>query len=125
MHCIIDFETGTREKLYDLERLKELLGGNMEFLSSLAGIYLTTIPANSKEMTQASINEDWLKVSKLAHKMKPTIESMNIESILADIRTLEADAKNEVNTHKLAKLALKVDQVVNSVADQLRYEFNL
>jgi len=125
MHCIIDFETGTRHKLYDLERLKELLGGNMEFLSSLAGIYLTTIPVNSKEMTQASVNEDWPRVSKLAHKMKPTIESMNIESILADIRTLEADAKNEVNTHKLAKLALKVDQVVNSVADQLRYEFNL
>ena len=36
------------EKLYDLRQLGELLGGNNEFLSSLAGIYLNTVPLNSK-----------------------------------------------------------------------------
>jgi len=125
MHCTVEVETSVSEKLYDLKKLKEVLGGNTEFLSSLAGIYVTTIPLNSKELIQASMEEDWLMVSKLAHKMKPTIESMNIKSISSDIRTLELDAKNRVNTHTLGRIALKVDMVINTVAQQLKYEFNL
>jgi hypothetical protein len=113
------------EKLYDLRQLGELLGGNSEFLSSLAGIYLNTVPLNSKQMIQASIKEDWIMVSKLAHKIKPTIDSMNIKCISSDIRKLELDAKNQVNTQSLEKIAVKVDTVINRVAEQLRYEFNL
>ncbi len=125
MQCTVEVETQVTEKLYDLNHLKEVLGGNAEFLSSLAGIYLITIPVNSKEMIQASMEEDWLMVSKLAHKIKPTIDSMNIKSILSDIRTLESDAKNQVNTHTLGKIAVKVDTVINTVAQQLKYEFDL
>ncbi len=125
MNYTVGVETQVTEKLYDLKQLKEILGGNGEYLSSLAGIYLTTIPINSKEMIQATIAEDWLKVSKLAHKIKPTIDSMNIFSISSDIRTLETDAKNQVNTHTLGKIAVKVDTIINTVAQQLRYEFNL
>lgn len=113
------------EKLYDLKQLEDILGGSNEFLTSLAGIYLTTIPVNSKEMIQATMEEDWLMVSKLAHKIKPTIDSMNIKCISSDIRTLETAAKNQVNTHTLGKIAVKVDHVINAVAQQLKYEFNL
>jgi hypothetical protein len=125
MYCLPQFETTTTEKLYDLKQLQEILGGSSEILTSLAGIYLNTIPVNSQELIQASRAEDWTKVSKIAHKIKPTIDSMNIKCILLDIRTLEKDAKNQVNTHALTGIALKVDNVINTVAKQLRYEFNL
>lgn len=113
------------EKLYDLRQLEDIAGENTEFLISLAGIYLTTIPTNSEQMVQATLAEDWLSVSKLAHKIKPTIDSMRIKSISSDIRVLENDAKNQVNTHTLGKIAVKVDNVINIVAQQLRYEYNL
>jgi hypothetical protein len=125
MPYLTTFETNVTEKLYDLKQLQEVLGGSSEILTSLAGIYVNTIPVNSKEMIKASQAEDWLKVSKLAHKIKPTIDSMNIKCILPDIRTLEKDAKNRVNTDALANIAVKVDSVINTVAQQLRYEFNL
>lgn len=112
-------------KLYDLRHLKETVGGNTEFLVSLADIYLTTIPVNSKQLVQATKAEDWMMVSKLAHKIKPTIDSMNISIISSDIRTLERDAKNQVNTHTLGKIAVKIDHVINTVAYQLKYEFDL
>ena len=125
MQYKVGVETQVTDKLYDLKQLREMLGGNPEFLTSLAGIYLKTVPVNSKEMIQATMKEDWLMVSKLAHKMKPTIDSMNIKCIRSDIRTLETDAKNQVNTHALGIIAVKVDTVVNRVAEQLKYEFNL
>ncbi len=125
MHRTIEAQNVVAEKLYDLRQLEDMLDGNSEFLVSLAGIYLTTIPSNSKEMIQATTEENWHMVSKLAHKMKPTIDSMNIKSISSDIRTLELNAKNQVNTHTLGTIAVKVDMVINTVAQQLKYEFNL
>ena len=112
-------------KLYDLKHLREIVGGSPEILVSLADIYLTTMPFSSWQLVQATKAEDWLTVSKLAHKIKPTIDSMNIVSISSDIRTLEASAKNQVNTHTLGKIAIRVDHVINTVAHQLKYEFDL
>lgn len=118
-------ELQTTEKLYNLAQLKQMIGDNEEFLISLAEIYLTTVPASTEEMVRAAAAQDWLTVSKLAHKIKPTIDSMNINSIKADVRTLEADGKAKVNTDKLEKTAIKVDNVVNAVAEQLKDEYNL
>ena len=118
-------ELQTTKNLYDLAQLRGMTGENEEFLIMLAGIYLTTIPFNTAEMVQAAGSGDWLTVSKLAHKIKPTIDSMNISSIKADIRTLESDGKDKINTDRLKEIAVKVDKVVNAVAEQLKDEYNL
>lgn len=115
----------TVTQLYDLKHLKEMVGGNTEFLISLMGIYLATVPLNSMEMVEAAQNGDWLTVSKLAHKIKPTIDTMKIMCVSSDIRTLETDAKNKVNTNILLKIAVKVNNVVNEVALQIKNEFSL
>lgn len=119
-----NMEPQMTEKLYDLKQLKEVVGSS-EFLVSLANIFLSTIPLSSKQMLEAIQAEDWPLVSKIAHKIKPTIDSMNIASIRSDIRTLEINAKNKVSTDILGKIAVKVDEVINIVAQQLKSEYNL
>jgi CheY-like chemotaxis protein/HPt (histidine-containing phosphotransfer) domain-containing protein len=114
-----------KENLYNLKQLEEMASGNREFLASLAKIYLITIPTNSGEMVEASEKADWDRVSKLAHKLKSTVDTMNITSIQTDIRTLEIDAKNKVNTLTLPKLASKVDEIIKQVAILLKEEFAL
>ena len=125
MNQIEEIEPRVSVKLYDLKQLNAMVEGNTEFLVSLMNIYLNTVPANSRQMAEAAAEEDWLTVSVLAHKMKPTIDTMKIMSITSDIRTLETDAKNKVNTQILGKIAVKVDNVINEVALQLKYEYNL
>lgn len=120
-----EIEPQATEKLYNLSQLEEMTDGDTEFLISLAGIYLATIPLNSEQMVYAAGAKDWLTVSKIAHKIKPTIDSMNISSISSDIRVLEIDGRNKVNTDKLGKIAVKVDKVINIVAQQLKYEYNI
>jgi hypothetical protein len=125
MNYTEEIEPPVIEKLYDLSELEEITDGDTEFIISLANIYLDTIPLNSRQMAEAAEAKDWLTVSKIAHKIKPTIDSMNIISISSDIRTLETDAKNKVNTGILGKIAVKVDTVINIVAQQLKYEYNI
>ena len=125
MNYTAEIELQVTEKLYDLTILEEITDGDTEFIISLAGIYLDTIPLNTQQMVQAAEAKDWLTVSKIAHKIKPTIDSMNIMSISSDIRTLETDGKNKVNTGILGKIAVKVDTVINIVAQQLKYDYNI
>src|SRR4051812_24442617 len=96
------------EELYNFKQLEEIAVGNPEFIRSLAKIFLNTIPSDSAALVAASQTGDWSMVSKLAHKLKSTIDSMNMDCLRSDIRTLEMDAKNKINTSSLIKLALKV-----------------
>lgn len=121
----MQMETEIAEKLFDLEQMEEIAEGNREFLAEMAGIYLDTIPLTSTEMVEASKNGEWDKVSKLAHKLKSTIDSLNMHTIAADIRCIEIDAKNKVNTEIIKQLSLKVDRVIKYVSEQLKEEFSL
>lgn len=122
MENVMEVVTG---QLYDFKQLEEIAPGNKEFFTALAQLYLDTIPQNSNEMVEAAKVGDWLLVSKLAHKLKSTVDSMNIQSISKDIRTLEFDGKNKVNTNALPGLSIKVNAVILKVAEQIKLEFNL
>ena len=113
------------EPLYDLGALKDISSGNHEFTISLVKIFLDTIPANSAEMVQASADGNWIMVSKLAHKLKSTIDMMRIKSIAQDIRILELDGKSNVSKDNLPALARKVNVVILKASNQLREEFDL
>lgn len=120
-----DIEMAVVENLYDLKQLEEIAAGNTDFLTALAKIYLDTIPAASTEMVEATKSGEWDKASKLAHKLKSTIDSLNIHLIAKDIRCIEIDAKHKVNTEVLKRLAVKVDNVIKKVAGQLKADFCL
>jgi HPt (histidine-containing phosphotransfer) domain-containing protein len=113
------------EKLYDLNQLQEIAGDNHDFLTALAQIYLDTIPQTSSEMVQATKDGDWDKASKRAHKLKSTVDSLNMHLISKDVRSIEIDAKNRVNTESIKMLALKVDKIIKIVAGQLKDDFSL
>lgn len=110
-------------RLYDLKQMEEIAVGSPDFLAMLAKIYLDTIPDTSEEMLKATQSGEWDKASKFAHKLKSTIDSLNINSIKSEIRSIEMDGKNKVNTEYLKKLAIKVDEVIKEVASQIKIDF--
>ena len=122
---LMEPEKEKAEELYNLKQLEEIAGGNMAFLTSLAKIYLDTIPTNSADMVKATQSGDWETASKLAHKLKSTIDSLNMYSVKSEIRTIEIDGKNKSNTDQLKSLALHVDIIINKVATQLKQDFSL
>lgn len=79
------------ETLYDLKQLEEIAAGNIDFLTTLAQIYIDTIPATSAEMVEATIAGEWDKASRLAHKLKSTIDNLNMHQITKEIRSIEID----------------------------------
>ncbi|MCY7421605.1 MAG: PAS domain S-box protein [Chitinophagaceae bacterium] len=113
------------DRLYDMNSLNEISRGNKEFIVTLAKIFLNTIPKNCTEMAEAAECKNWDRVSNLAHKLKPTIDTMNIKSIKQEIRAIEINAKNKADLTSITKLINKVNSVIGKTADQLKEQFSL
>ncbi len=118
-------QPNTTEKLYDLKLVNELTGGNQDFIKDLARVFINTIPVNVQEMVEACNNKQWDTMSKLAHKIKSTIDTMSITSVKEDVRSIELNGKNQQQLHTMPALVKKVNWVVEQTALQLKAEFGL
>ena len=113
------------ELLYDMNLLNELSHSNQDFILSLVKIFISTIPKNSSEMVEAAELKNWDRVSKLAHKLKSTIDTMNMKSIKQDIRSIEINASNKAELASVSNQVQKVHSIIEKTALQLKQQFSL
>lgn len=109
-------ETGV---LYDLSLVEEMAKGNEEFVRQLIEIFTSTVPATVDELKAALHNKNSQQIGAIAHKLKPTIDTLLIRSLQADIRTLEQQGKNNENCEQLQPLVHKVSDTLLEVVAQL------
>ena len=126
MFVIPDEETGnnmnSNEKLYDLSLIESISGGDKDFVRKMIDLFIETIPPNVKELNTFSVQQNWEMVSKMAHKLKSTLDSMGIHSIKQEIRTIEQSAKTGQDVDVLPGLIRKVTQTVDACIKQLENE---
>lgn len=125
MNTLDTENTYASEQLYNLSLVNDLAEGNTDFIKSLVQIFIDTIPPTSKEMLECIDKAEWEQAGKLAHKLKSTIDTMQIVSIKEDIRFIEWNGKNKTNTDQIPTIANKVDAVITTATIQLKAEFEL
>lgn len=113
------------EILYDMTLVNDLAQNNADFVKSLVQIFINTIPTTSKEMVDNCTQKNWEQTGKLAHKLKSTIDTMQILSIKEDVRTIEMNCKNNQQLEHIPYLVKRVDAVIERATEQLKNQFAL
>ena len=108
--------------LYDLTMIRSVSGGDPVFIKKMILLFIETVPQNVKELVDATDTQNWEQVSKMAHKLKSTVDSMGIKAIHGDIRKVEADAKARTNLDHLPYMVKQVETVVSLCIRQLHKE---
>ena len=80
---------------YDLAELRKLSRGDESFVQQMVEIFVTQTPVALDEIRQAMQESDPLTVSKVAHRIKPSIASMGIGQLDGVARDIELYAKSE------------------------------
>jgi HPt (histidine-containing phosphotransfer) domain-containing protein len=111
--------------LYDLTMVNSVSGGDEAFIKKMIELFVETVPPSLVELQDAVEQQQWDKVSKVAHKLKSTIDSMGISSLKDEIRTIEANGKQQQNVDVIPVLVQKVNEVVNVCIVQLKADFSL
>ena len=115
-------ETIPSEKLYDLSLIEAISGGDTDFIRKMIDLFIETVPPNVQELNDCLSTESWDGVSRIAHKLKSTLDSMGIQSVKQEISTIERSAKNRQNLDMVSTLVHKVTTTVDACVKQLEQE---
>ena len=111
--------------LYDLTMVEEIGKDNPSFLPKMVFLFLEQVSEDLMKMNTATVEGDWNTVSKLAHRMKPSVEGMGVFSLRETIKELEHQTKTNKSLVESDIIALvtEVTYVLEKVFIQLRNAF--
>jgi HPt (histidine-containing phosphotransfer) domain-containing protein len=112
------------EKLYNLSMIQEIAHGNMDFVNKMMALFIDTMPPAINELKSSMASGDWSNVGAVAHKIKPSIDTMGIEILKEDIRAVEKYGKEASNLDLIPDLMDKVDKVIAKIISDLQSELN-
>jgi CheY-like chemotaxis protein len=121
----ITTENSANAKLYDLTMIETISGGDQSFVIKMLQLFLETVPATLNDISAASAASEWLPLSKFAHKLKSTIDSMGITELKQDIRFIENNGKMGEKPDELRAVVEKVINVMNDVMKQVKKDHSL
>ncbi len=112
-------------QLYDLTMVRQIGKGNPDFIGKMVALFLDQLPNDIVKLKEHTEKEDWDALSKLAHRMKPSIEGMGIHSLKTIIRELETRSRNNesIPDTEMKKLVAITCETMDKVLIQLRTEF--
>ena len=111
--------------LYDLTLVKAISGGDEGFVKSMIMLFLETVPGILDQMQVACQAKDWELTSKLAHKLKSTIDSMNIYQLQDLIRKIEAYGKSGEQLDQLPAAVRHLRKGMNECIKQVKSGFDI
>jgi signal transduction histidine kinase/CheY-like chemotaxis protein/HPt (histidine-containing phosphotransfer) domain-containing protein len=117
--------TGSEEKLYDLKMVQTISGGDEGFVKRMVQLFLETVPPSLEDLQKETAQQNWLNTSKLAHKLKATIDSMGITRIKEVVRTIETNGKKGEELDKIPAQVQEVIGVLEACMKQLKRDFDL
>lgn len=117
--------TGDQEKLYDLSMVQTIAGGDTAFVKKMVQLFIETVPPSMTDIQMETGQQNWVNVSKLAHKMKATIDSMGIVKIKDVVRAIEANGKKGEEVDKIPAQVQEVVKVLEGCVGQLKRDFDL
>ncbi|HTB24070.1 MAG TPA: response regulator [Puia sp.] len=114
----------SENKLYDLTMIQSVSGGDKAFIKKMILLFIETVPQNVQELVDSTERKNWEQVSKMAHKLKSTIDSMGIRTIHDQIRSVEMNAKNQEHLELMPNMVQQIESVVSVCIQQLHREVN-
>jgi HPt (histidine-containing phosphotransfer) domain-containing protein len=111
-------------KHYSPDNLKEIAGGDDDFIGVIAQTFLDEIPPDLQAMEEAVENDNKELAYQFAHKMKPNLEMLGID-VAKEITAIEAWTKTSKKKNAIESSVEKVSSTLKIVFDELRSDFDL
>ncbi len=104
---------------FDISELVEISQGDGEFVRKMLELFVEQASLTISEMRHAYENNDFEQIKKLAHRFKPSIDSLGILLLKEDIREIEKNALDYGQSPRLKDLIDKVEQVLTRAIDEM------
>lgn len=84
--------------MYNLRMLQDISGGNHDFINQMIELFCDQTPKLVNEMQEAYHQKNYVRMGEIAHKIKPSIDQLEITGVKDKIRIVEnCGKKNELD----------------------------
>jgi PAS domain S-box-containing protein len=109
-----------KESLINLDYLHQLSDGDKEFTITMIEYFIENTPGVIESMKQSYDQKDWKALRNIAHKFKPQLNFMGINSLLDDLEKLEQYSHNETHLEALPELIEKSESICQQAIEVLK-----
>ncbi|WP_395803576.1 Hpt domain-containing protein [Daejeonella sp.] len=81
----------------DLSYLRGIASGSTEFMIDIINLFLSQIPDYFEELDRFIIDKNWADAAEMAHKIKPSLTFMGVQSAMESMAEIEMNARNLEN----------------------------
>jgi CheY-like chemotaxis protein len=77
------------ESLYNLKQLNVIANGDKKFVETMINMFINIAKTTISQLNEAFQNNDIEQIKKLSHKIKPSLDNLEINILYNEIRALE------------------------------------
>jgi len=114
----------TPELRIDLTQLTELSGGDPEFIVEILEMIIENTPAAIRSMTGLLEENDYEMLSKVAHKLKSTLNILSDQHVLQVLDWLEHTAKDKPDSPEIPVMVKYMSRYTEMLVEFLTREIN-
>lgn len=104
-------------KPYSLKKLSGFLGDDPKQVIEMIHLFLETIPPELALLKQAASLKDFVEISTISHRIKPSLDVFDLKNAMQIIRILELFSKNEQQQSQVSSL---VDDLISTLNQALK-----
>ena len=109
---------------YNLDDVKEMAGGDEEFLLIVVQTFLEEIPPDVAAMNEAIDNDNPSLAYQYAHKMKPHLQMFGL-NLMEQFKVIEAWSKHGQRKDEVPQASDIITKKVDVASEALKRDFNL
>ena len=109
---------------YTLEKLSQYFAGDKDQLKEMIALFLDTITPDIAVLGKLSRQEEWNKLLKVTHRIKPSLDIFEMNELLIEINKIEKLAREKNLDGNLNNcisiLSEKFNKISTSLNDELQ-----
>jgi len=109
---------------YNLDEVKEMAGGDEDFMLVVVQTFLEEIPPDVASMSEAISNDNPSLAYQYAHKMKPNLQLFGL-NLMEQIKIIEDWSKKGKRSDEVPQAAETISKKVNVASVALKRDFGL
>lgn len=110
------------KKLYSLEHFERISRGNTLFIRRILDIFSEQTPQLVTQMESAAVEGNLPQVKALAHKIKPTLDQLEISAARQLVQEIEATTPQQFDPKLMSNKVQLLQHVISRVCAQIQQE---
>ena len=106
----------------DLSYLKDISDNDEEFIKDMILSFMENSPVMIQDMKKAAKEKNWGEVGNIAHRIKPSIVFMGMNSIKDVVETIESNGLKGKNVDQIPELITRLEATCCQAYEELKHE---